>query len=83
MVVAAPGVVPVVVPVVLPLPKPKFCPRSVPDQSMPFTLEGLREVSMMRASMSTCLVAVSRLLMMAVTDSHSLSVAETTIWLVR
>ena len=59
----------VVVPVVTPLPKPKFCACNVPVQSMPFTVEGLREVSMMRASMSTCFVGESRRSMIGVMAS--------------
>src|ERR1035441_9979812 len=80
VVVGVPGAVVVVVPVVMPLPKLTFCALSVPDQSTPFEVDGFTTVSSKRASMSTCLVWVSRLW---TSSAVSFSVATRTNWLVR
>src|ERR1035441_7425244 len=83
LVVGVPGAVVVVVPVVMPLPKLTFCALSVPDQSTPFEVAGFTTVSSKRASMSTCLVWVSRLWTSSSTAAISFSVATRTNWLVR
>src|SRR6266540_3130170 len=59
------------------LPNWNFWFSNVPDQSMPLTVEGLREVSSRRASMSTCLVGESSRLIRVTALSISLSVVVT------
>lgn len=83
VVVVLPGVTPVVA-VLKPLPKVTFCAANVPVESTPFTVLGLREISIRRALLSgPWRVGVSRRLTSSSTELSSFSVATTTNWLLR
>src|SRR6185437_8815426 len=64
-------------------PKARCWACNVPVQSKPLTVLGFMDVSSRRASMSTCLVGVSRLTTILSIASISFSVARMTSWLVR
>ena len=83
VVTGMPGILANVFPDIKPLPKVTRCAASVPDQSTPFDVEGLLEISTSLVSIYTCRVGLSSWLISVPNASCSFSVATTTNWLVR